>query len=157
MLATIDSQLDAAHRLRLAHDQWLLSEGRLNAYKRDASPFIQTLADARTSLDDIKLLAGPEPNRLRPLARALDRSSQRLALLDPPPQLVPVHAAFRSAFTLAANAVLLRRDAVEAADVNLARQASSAASGALMLFDRANADLQTALRPPLSLRTATRQ
>ena len=157
VLATIDAQLDAAHRLRLAHDQWLLSEGRMNAYKRDAAPFIQTLSDARASLDDIKLLAGPEPGRLRPLLRGLDRSSQRLALLDPPPQLANVHAAFRSAFTLAANAVLLRRDAVEAADVGLARQASSAASGALMLLERANADLQTALQPPLSLRTATRQ
>jgi hypothetical protein len=156
MLATIDAHLDAAHRLRLAHDQWLLAESRMRAYQRDATPYIQALSDVRSNLDDIKVLAGPSPERLHPLSRQIDRSARRLALLDPPPQLVAVHGALRSAYTLAANAVQLRRDAVEAADVELARQASAAASGALMLIDRARAELRTALEPPLGLRVAAR-
>jgi hypothetical protein len=156
LLAALNAHLDSAHRLRLAHDQWLLAEGPMRAYQRSATPFIQALVDARSSLDDIKLLAGPSPERLFPLSRQLDRHARRLALLEPPAQLVTVHSAFRSAFTLAANAVQLRRDAVAVADVELARQASAAASGAMLLIDRARADLRDALEPPLSLRAATR-
>ena len=157
VLATLDAHLDAAHRLRLAHDQWLLSEGPMRAYRRAAMPYIQALIDRASSLEDIKLLAGPAPQRLRPLARDLERHRRLLALLDPPPSLSAVHAAFRSAYTLAENAVQLRRDAVEATDVDLARQASAAASGALMLLERARADLRAALEPPLALKASARQ
>jgi hypothetical protein len=156
LLATLDAHLDAAHRLRLAHDQWLLAEGRLRAYRRDALPFIQGLVEMRASLEDIKLLAGPAPQLLSPLARQLDRNGRRLALIAPPTQLAAVHSALQSAYTLATNAVQLRRDAVEVTDVELARQASAAASGALMLLERARADLTAALEPPLSMRAAAR-
>ena len=156
VLATVDAHLDSSHRLRLAHDQWLLAEGRLRAYRRDAWPFVQGLIDIRASLEDIKLLAGPDPQRLGPLTRQLDRNSRRLALLAPPTQLAAVHAVFQSAYSLAQNAVQLRRDAVEVADVDLARQASAAASGALMLLDRARTDLDAALEPPLSSRATAR-
>jgi hypothetical protein len=157
LLATIEAHLESAHRLRLAQDQWLLAEERMRDYQRRSLPFVQGLAAMRASLDDIKLLAGPAPQLLRPLARQLERHARQLALLEPPPQLSAVHAAFRSAFTLAENAVQLRRDAVEFADLELARQASAAASGALMLLDRARDDLREALQPPLGLRAATRQ
>lgn len=156
MLATIEAHLDSAHRLRLAQDQWLLAEERMRDYQRRSLPFIQGLNAMRAALDDIKLLAGPAPQRLRPLARQLERHARELALLEPPPQLTAVHAAFRSAFTLAENAVQLRRDAVEFADLELARQASAAASGALMLFERAREDFREAMQPPLGLRAASR-
>ena len=156
VLAAIDAHLDAAHRLRLAHDQWLLNEDRMQAYRRSAMPYIQSLINSRTSLEDIKILAGPPPQRLGPLARLVDRNARRLALLEPPATLAAIHAAFRSAYTLAGNAVQLRRDAVEVADVELARQASAAASGALMLLDRAREDLRVALEPPLSMRATRR-
>ncbi|HUE85249.1 MAG TPA: hypothetical protein VMO26_04155 [Vicinamibacterales bacterium] len=156
VLATLATHLDAAHRLRLAHDQWLLSEGRMRTYRRAALPHIQALIDRKSSLDDIKLLAGPAPQRLRTLARDLERNRRLLALLDPPPMLAAVHAALRSAYTLAEHAVQLRRAAVEIADVDIARQASAAASGALMLLERARAELRTALQPPLTLKASAR-
>jgi hypothetical protein len=156
VVATLDAHLDAAHRLRLAHDQWLLSEGRMRAYRRTALPYIQGLIDASGSLDDIKLLAGPAPGRLRPLSQQLDRQARLLALLEPPTLLSGVHAAFRSAFALAQSAVQLRRDAIEAADVELARQASAAAAGALMLLERGRADLRAALVSPLAARSVAR-
>ena len=67
----------------------------------------------------------------------------------PPLELQAVHAVLRSAYELAENAVRLRLEAVTAADVELAKQASAAASGALMLLDRGRADLDLALRPPV--------
>jgi hypothetical protein len=63
-------------------------------------------------------------------------------------ELSAAHAVFRSANELAENAVKLRLDAVQSADVELARQASAAASGALMLLGRGRADLDAAVRPP---------
>jgi hypothetical protein len=157
LLATLDAHLDAARRLRLAQDQWLLAEDQMREYRRRAMPHIKALESVRESLDDIKLLAGPDPQRLRPLARQLDRNARYLSLLEPPVQLAPIHAAFRSAYTLAANAVTLRRDAVEVADVELARQASAAASGALMLLQRAQEDLRVAMQPPIKVESAERQ
>jgi hypothetical protein len=65
-----------------------------------------------------------------------------------PLELQAVHAILRSAYELAENAVKLRLDAAAAADVELAKQASAAASGALMLLERGRADLEVALRPP---------
>lgn len=149
LLATLDAHLDAARRLRLAQDQWLLAEPGMRAYRRASLPHIQVLIDTHESLDDIKLQAGPAPQALRPLAQRLNRGARRLALIEPPPMLAAVHAVFQSAYSLAENAVRLRRDAVQAADVNLARQAAAAASGALMLLERARSDLRAAFDPPI--------
>jgi hypothetical protein len=150
VLATVDAHLDSAHRLRLAHDQWLLRVDRARAYQRAALPFVRSLIQSEEDLDDIRTLAGPPPQRLRSLAQRLLRGARRLALVQPPSDLDAIHAVFRSAFALAENAVRLRLDAAGAADVELARQASSAASGALMLMARAQADLDAALRSPIA-------
>jgi hypothetical protein len=149
MLATLEEHLDAAHRLRLAQDQWLLSVGRLRDYRRAISPYVRALLNKRRSFEDIRLLAGPAPQRLLPLLREIEQQARFIALIQPPTQLAAVHAAFRSAYSLAQNAVQLRRDAVTAADVELARRASSAAAGALMLLERGRVDLRLALEPPV--------
>jgi hypothetical protein len=151
MLAALDASLDAARKLRLAQDQWLMAESRMRDYRRAISPYVQALVDRRDSLDDIRLQAGPAPQRLLSLVRELENHDRLMRLIDPPPQLDAIHAAFRSAFTLAANAVQLRRDAVQAADLELAKRASAAAAGALMLLDRAREDLKAALEPPLKI------
>ena len=149
VLATIDAHLDAAHRLRLAQDQWRMRRDGLRAYERASLTPIKTLAQAADSLDDIRVLAGPTPQRLRPLAVRLSRAAGRLALVKPPAELSAAHAILRSAYELAENAVKLRLDAAAAADVELARQAAAAASGALMLLARGRADIAAALRPPV--------
>jgi hypothetical protein len=148
MIATLDAHLDVAFRLRLTHDQWLLRIDAQRAYQRAVSPFVGTLIEATSSLDFIRSLAGPPPFELRPLAQRLSRASRRLALVEPTPELTSVHAVFRSAFSLAENAVQLRLDAAQAADIELAKQAAAAASGAIMLLSRARADLDAALQPP---------
>ena len=149
--ATLDAHLESAHRLRLAHDQWLLGEPAMRAYRTAAQPHLQALEANRASLDDIKLLAGPAPVRLHPLSRQLENNARLLALIEPPPQLVAVHALFRSVYALAIRAVQLRREAVGTADLDVARQAAAAASGALLLLDRARGELRAAMQPPLGL------
>jgi hypothetical protein len=53
-----------------------------------------------------------------------------------------------SAAQMAANAVMVRREAALANDMARAWNASSAAAGALMLGARAREDILTKLRPP---------
>jgi hypothetical protein len=154
VMTFIDAQIEAAHRLRLTQDQWSIRVGRLRAYQRGSANSLQTLTHAQKSLDDIRLLAGPTPDRLRPLAQRLSRAGRTLAIIEPPEEIAPVHAVFRSAYELAQNAVQLRLDAAAAADVDLARQASAAASGALMLLARGRADLDAAIRPPIAARSS---
>lgn len=149
LLATIDSDLDAAHRLRLAQDQWSLRVERMRQYEASSGAFIATLLQASRGLDDIRAMAGPAPQELRPLAQRIDRSARRLALVEAPAELSAVHALFQSAFSLAGNAVQLRQDAAAVASVDLARQAAAAASGAIMLLERARADLASAMKPPI--------
>jgi hypothetical protein len=146
--AVLDARLEAAHRLRLARDQWQLRVHRVRAYQRETRAPVDTITRMRDSLDDIRTLAGPAPGRLRPLVELLGQQSRILSRVDPPPELSAIHALFRSASDMAYNAAQLRLDAVEAADLDLARRASSAAAGAMMLLARAVAELDAALRPP---------
>jgi hypothetical protein len=152
LVATLDAHLDSARRLRLAQDHWLLRIDRLRAYQQASSPHVETLAGSAASLDDIRSLAGPEPQRLRVLSDRLGRAARLLAVIVPPDELSAVHALLRSAYSLATNAVQLRLDAAAAADVDLARQAAAAASGALMLLERARADLAVSMQPPIEPR-----
>jgi hypothetical protein len=149
LIATLDAHLNDAHRLRLAHDQWLLRVERVRAYQQTAMPYVRSLIEAREGLDDIRAMAGPTPQRLTTLGVHLSREARRFALIEAPAEIEAVHAVFRSAYSLAENAVQLRMDAARAADVDLARQAAAAASGALMLLGRARADLDAALQPPI--------
>jgi hypothetical protein len=148
LAAAIEAHIHSAQRLRLAHDQWLVRADRLRAYQRATSSAVATLSQAERRLDDIRALAGPAPWRLRPLIDALSRERRVLSRIDPPGELDSIHALFQSASELALNAATLRLDAVEAADLDIARRASAAAAGAIMLFSRAKAELEAALRPP---------
>jgi hypothetical protein len=149
LAAAIDASLATAHRNRLAHDQWLLRRDRALKYQRDTNPLVGALAAAQRDLDDVRALAGPAPVRLRPLVADLGRAARMLSRFDAPAEMAAIHSLFRTASDLALNAVQLRLAAVEAADLEVARRASSAAAGALLLLARAKADLEAALRPPV--------
>jgi hypothetical protein len=155
IVATLDAHLDSAHRLRLAHDQWLLRVESLRRYQRASQTYVQALSRSRDSLDDIRLLAGPAPQTLRLLAQRLSQAGRRFALVKVPAEIAAIHAVFQSAYALAESAVQLRLDAVSHADVALAKQASAAAAGAIMMLARGRADLDAAMRPPLTARAAS--
>jgi hypothetical protein len=147
--AAIEAHITSAQKLRLAQDQWMLRAERLRAYQRAADNSVDALTRSRGRLDDIRALAGPAPWRLKPLIDALGRERRVLSNIDPPEELASTHALFRSAAELALNAATLRLDAVEAADLEIARRASAAAAGAIMLLARAKEELEAALRPPI--------
>ena len=65
-----------------------------------------------------------------------------------PEELAPSHAIISSAWELAQNAFTMRVQAVSANNIDTAQRASSAAAGALMLYQRARADQLTMMEPP---------
>lgn len=148
LLATVDAQLDAARKLRLAQDQWRLRLAGYQTYQDAVAPPMKTLDRAAASLEDIRAMAGPTPQALRRLSARLTSDTPRVERVEPPSELASVHALFRSAWELATSAVKLRLDAVAANSLEQARHASAAAAGALMLLKRARTELDAALKPP---------
>jgi hypothetical protein len=65
-----------------------------------------------------------------------------------PDELKPSHALLSSAVNLAETAVKTRRQATVSGDLQLAWDASSAASGSMMLLSKAKEDMEAAVRLP---------
>ena len=148
LLATVDAQLDAARRLRLARDQWQLRLPAYRAYADGVRPTLAVLDKAAGALADIKAMAGPDPGTLTAVNERVAREQYRLVGVRPPEELAQVHALVRSAWSMAANATRLRLEAVRSGSLDQARQASAAAAGALMLTERARTELLAALEQP---------
>jgi hypothetical protein len=148
LLATLDTRLDAARRLRLALDRWELNLRSYREYSRSIGRVMNVIRRMKEPMEDIRALAGPtRANLLRTKSRA-DEAALALSRLKPPSDLDSVHALFVSGVNLAASACTQRLDAISSGEVKTAWAASSAAAGALMLFDRAQEDLTRWLKPP---------
>jgi hypothetical protein len=142
LLAMLDGRLDAARRLRLARDNWA---GRAEAWRRYqlavAEPLAIMLA-SRDVLDQIRRLAGPSRLRLEQLTGRVTQAATLVAQLVVPAEGAEGHDLLRNAIQLASRAADGRLRAIAAADMQRAWEASSAASGALMLLDRASEALK---------------
>jgi len=83
-----------------------------------------------------------------PLTRRLASASRGFQKVRAPEELSSAHAIITSAWELAQNAFRLRVEAVSANNIDTAQRASSAAAGALMLYQRARTDQLTVMEPP---------
>ncbi len=148
LLQALDLRLDEARRTRLSHDAWIL---RLDSFKAYRSAIASALAEMRVStasLESIRQLAGPEPRLLPRLEQRFVMARQQLAAITPPAELQPAHALYTSAFQMATRAASTRRTAVSSGEMSLAWEASSAAAGALLLFQNAGEELNRLTTPP---------
>jgi hypothetical protein len=148
LLATIDARLDAARRLQLARDQWATRAAVLRHYRRDVTPWFDLLAEHRRTLEEIKALAGPAPERLAAVQRALARLAPLLKSVDVPVEARAVHASIIGALGLTDTAARTRTRAIDSQSLPVAWEASAAAAGALLMVDRAGRDLAALLAPP---------
>ncbi len=146
--ASVQVELDAARRLRLRRDQWLVRRSLYRGYQRDVGIYIVQLAKTEPWLEAIRRLDGPAPNTLLALRDRLGGGTERLERLLVPDELRPTHELLIGAWRFAQNAVNVRYDAAVAANVGAAWEASSAAAGALMLFGRVQEDLRRFLEQP---------
>ncbi len=148
LLATLDGRLDAARRLRLARDAWAMRREGLVEYQRRIRPAITRLRRSSAGLEQIRQLSGPPPEALTPLAARVTEAWRELKNLRPPAEAEPVHNLLVSALQLAIRAATSRRLAITGSDMKTAWEASAAAAGALLMFERAQDDLRKLATPP---------
>jgi len=148
LVATVETHLDAARRLRLARDRWQLQYPALRRYVNLVRPPIDRVAGSKKALDSIRRLAGPDPDVLQSWRTRLTVVAQTVVRISPPDDAAGVHATITSACQMALRSVEVRLHAIESGDLQLAWDASSAAAGAMMLLAQAQEQLQSILRPP---------
>ena len=148
LLATIDLVAATAVERREASRRWQRRAPAFRRYRRSMNASFKTFDGAVPALEQVKAMRGPAVNAITPLAKRLARSAKNVAKVQAPEELASGHALMRSAWELADNALRLRADAVSQNSVDVAQRASSAAAGALMLYQRARADQLTAMEPP---------
>jgi hypothetical protein len=148
LLATLDSRLADARRLRLERDAFAARLNTIQAYRRTIDSDIETFEESIEGLQEIRALAGPSSRTLGRLSERASKSVRRLTGMKPPADLHTVHGLLTSAFQMAGQAAAARQRAIQTTSMELAWQASSAAAGALMMFERANEELQKLAAPP---------
>jgi hypothetical protein len=122
----------------------------MRRYRREVAATLRAASRHTAPLEDVRAQAGPPATRLGALIESWRRDGLQLDRVTPPEPLAPVHALFRTAWSMAEQAYALRLQAASANDSGRAQQASSAAAGALMLLARARADLDAALARPVA-------
>ena len=148
LLATIDLEAAAAVHLREARRVWQKRSPEFRRYRRAMNGSFKTFDEALNALELVKAMRGPHVTAIPPISKRLARSAKTVSKVKAPEELASGHALIRSAWELADSALRLRADAVSQNSVDVAQRASSAAAGALMLYQRARADQQTAMEPP---------
>lgn len=146
--AVVRQELDAARRLRLARDHWASRIRAYRAYEQLVRRPVGALDLAQEPLEDIRRLAGPDPEQLRSVGRDVDLAARRLEQIVPPSGMAGVHDLLRSAFRLAATAVSVREEAIALGSLERAWSASAAAAGAQLLLARAREELKRLMTPP---------
>lgn len=149
LLGAVQEQLDAAQRLRLARDRWLLKSADYRKYSTAVTPYLRRLEGLRPALEDIKSLAGSTPAALSRIQASSSEILSAVAAIPAPEDLRAAHALLVSAAQLADSAARIRREAAMSGDIARAWDASSAAAGAMMLTTRAATDIQAMLKPPV--------
>jgi hypothetical protein len=148
LLDAIETHLDAARRLRLARDRWVLRAGLYRKYGHEVGSIIDQLNRMRPALEQIRALAGPDAGALSRATRRASQAADRIKGIVPPTDLAGVHTLLESAASLASQAARARTEAVASGDIQRAWDASSAAAGSMMLLAEARAELERALKPP---------
>ena len=148
LLVALDAQRTAAQRLRLARDAWGLRVGALKQFRRELSRPLDRLTRSRRWLEDIRQLAGPSPKAVGQLEERAAVAGRELALMKPPPEFAAVHGLLNAACGFATRAASSRRKAIASGEMPVAWEAASAASGALVMLQRAAEDLERLAAPP---------
>ncbi|MDA1183851.1 MAG: hypothetical protein O2930_04290 [Acidobacteria bacterium] len=145
--ASVQSQLDAARRLRLLQDQWTIRRSLYRDYERATGGKLLQLAKLRPELEAIRQQEGPGPDELRALQSRLRGGAEQLARRRPSGDLESMHNLLVNSWRFAEHAVNGRYQAARVASDATAREASSAAAGALLLA-RAQREVSDFLAPP---------
>jgi hypothetical protein len=148
LLTTIDLEAASAIAYRDAKREYDRRAPAFRKYRRSTNAAFNVFKDAAIALDQVKSMSGPPISTLEPLTKRLARATRSFRKVAAPAELASNHAVIASAWELADNAFRLRVEAVSSNSVDVAQRASSAAAGALLLFQRARAEQLSAMEPP---------
>ncbi len=148
LLATIDLQASTAIATRDQRREYDRRAPVFRKYRRSTNNAFKVFTDAARALEQVRSMSGPPVNTIGPLTKRLASASRGFVKVRAPEELAPAHAIIGSAWELAQNAFTMRVQAVSANNIDIAQRASSAAAGALMLYQRARADQLARMQPP---------
>jgi hypothetical protein len=148
LLKSLEGKLDLARSKRLSLDHYAMMRGPMLAYERRARPALSALDGLKPIFEAIRDMTGPGFEWLVRADGRLKALVPMMKEMDVPADLSDVHATLTSAITMAAEACARRKLAVAANDMPLAREASAAAAGALMLAAQGRQELLARLYPP---------
>jgi hypothetical protein len=148
LLATIDLQATTVIATRDARRQFDKRAPVFRKYRRSTNNAFKVFNDAARALEQVRSMSGPPINAIGPLTKRLASVSRGFQKVKAPEELAPQHAIISNAWELAQNAFTMRVQAVSSNNIDVAQRASSAAAGALMLYQRARADQLSTMEPP---------
>jgi hypothetical protein len=148
LMKSLEGKLDLARAKRLSLDHYAMMRGPMLAYERRARPALSALDGLKPIFEAIRDMTGPGFEWLVRADGRLKTLVPMMKGMEVPADLSDVHATLTSAITMAAEACARRKLAVAANDMPLAREASAAAAGALMLAAQARQELLARLYPP---------
>jgi hypothetical protein len=148
LLDTIDLEASAAVAKREARQVYEKRAPAYRKYRRSTNSAFKVFTDAAIALEQVRAMTGPTVSAIAPLTKRLASASRGFYKVRAPEELASAHAIIANAWELAQNAFRLRLEAVSANNIDTAQRASSAAAGALMLYQRARTDQLTLMEPP---------
>jgi len=150
LLATIDLHAASAIASREARQRWQQSAPAFRRYRRSTNSAFRVFNESIAALEEIKSMTGPPANSISSISKRLTSAGRNIGKVKPPGELAQTHSLIASAWELAGNALRLRAEAVASNSVDVAQRASSAAAGAVLLYQRARAEQLSAMEPPSS-------
>lgn len=144
----VQAYLESARQMRLLRDRWQLRQTQYRDYQRSAGAQLLQLVKLQAPLEAIRRLDGPDPALLQTLRTRLSGGAERLSRLRSPSEFQTAHELLVSAWRFAETAATARYDAVVSGNLDTAREASSAAAGALMMLARTQDEIRAFLEPP---------
>jgi hypothetical protein len=142
------AELDRARAFRVGLDHFAYIRPRLLAYQRRIASSLVALDRLIPVLAQIRDMHGVSIETLTTALSRLDRLAADFKSVSPPAYLADVHATIAGALHMAREACHRRRTAVVTNTVAVAREASSAAAGAILLIDQSRTTLRVLLEPP---------
>jgi hypothetical protein len=148
LMAGLDAKLEAARTYRLALDHYAYARRSRLDYEKKVRPAMTGFDGLRPMLEAIRDMRTTPFERLTAAYERFRAFAAELARIVPPGDLADVHATLSSSLHMAVEALERRRRAVIVASMADARDASSAAAGAVLLADQARDSLVRRLFPP---------
>lgn len=148
LAADLALSVEAARTRRAALDHYAATYRVMMAYEQRVRPAFAGVDALRRTLEGIRDRRPVAFDDARSGEARLRSLEDLAARVEPPVDLAAVHATLASALAMAREACARQRQAGVTPTSQVALQASSAAAGALLLADRARADLVSGLYPP---------